>query len=386
MPRKHTRTGRCRGRLCRAVMLSALLAGGCESWRSAKNDHPVLGPPPPRLSQDEVPAMRFAEADGEGSSSAGLVKVSLTDPQPLSDHAVVAIVNGQPILAGQLLAPFRPYYSGKPDWQANQIKKEIIGKRLDRRIDEVLLVQALELMLKPEQLKQMNEMLDKEFEKKSQGIMEGLKVNSKIEAEKMLSKQSTSLAEYEQEFKTQQLAALYMQEKMGALTPVIGRQEILDYYDANLKKYEHPARAQFQLLAINYGGKVSKDDAKAKLRQALDALDAGQDFATVAKQFSEGPRADRGGQWDWLKPGEFADPNVDRALFELPVGQVSNVFETENGFAVVRVTKREPAGRTPVADVQDQIRQALLSQAQERNAEVVLNDLRDKAVITKYLD
>jgi parvulin-like peptidyl-prolyl isomerase len=65
---------------------------------------------------------------------------------------------------------------------------------------------------------------------------------------------------------------------------------------------------------------------------------------------------------------------------------VSNVFETANGFAVVRVTKREPAGRTPVADVQDQIRQTLLSEAQERNAEVVLSDLRDKAVITKYLD
>jgi parvulin-like peptidyl-prolyl isomerase len=367
-------------------MLSALLAGGCESWRSAKNDHPVLGPPPPRLSQDEVPAMRFAEADAEGPSDAGFVKVSLTDPEPLSDHAVVAIVNGEPIMAGELLAPVRVHYAGMSKWQAEQYKRMVIEKTLDRRIDEVLLVQALELMLKPEQLKQMNEMLDKEFQKKSEDIQAGLGVNSRAEAEKLLSKQSTSLAEYEQAFKMQQLAALYMQEKMGALTPVIGRQEILDYYETNIKKYEHPARAQFQLLLINYGNGVSQDDAKAKLHQALDALDAGEAFPNVAKRFSEGPQAARGGQWDWLKPGEFADPNVDRALFELPVGQVSNVFETENGFAVVRVTKREPAGRTPVAEVQDQIRQALLNQAQERNAEVVLSDLRDKAVITKYLD
>lgn len=368
-------------------MLSALLAGGCESWRSAKNDHPVLGPPPPRLTREEAPAARVALAGtSDAAGSTGYVKVSLSDPEPLSEHAVIAIVNGQPIMAGQLLAPFRPYYAGKADWEANQIKKAMIEKQLDRRIEEVLLVQALERMLKPEQLKQMNEMLDQEFEKKSEAIMAGLKVNSKVEAEKMLSKQSTSLAEFEQAFKTQQLAALYMTEKMGARTPVIGRQEILAYYNANLDKFEHPARAQFQLLQVNFGGKVSKDDAKAKLRQALDALDAGQDFSEVAKRFSEGPRADRGGQWDWLKPGEFADPNVDAALFELPVGQVSGVFEMANGYAVVRVTKREPAGRTAVSAVQDEIKQALLGEAEERNAKSVLAELHSKAVITKYLE
>ncbi len=367
-------------------MLSALLASGCESWRSAKNDHPVLGPPPPRLTADEAPALRVADAGAARDSTSGYVKVSLSEPEPISDHAVVAIVNGHPILAGRVLAPVRPHYANLSKWEAEQYKRMAIEKTLDRHIEEVLLVQALELMLKPEQLKQMNDALDQEFEKKSEAIMANLKVNSKVEAEKMLSKQSTSLAEFEQAFKTQQLAGLYMSEKMGSRTPVIGRQEILAYYNANISKFEHPARAQFQLLQVNFGGKVSKDNAKAKLRQALDALDAGEAFPEVAKRFSDGPQAARGGQWDWLKPGEFVDPNVDAALFELPVGEVSRVFEMTNGYAVIRVTKREPAGRTPVSAVQEEIRQALLNEAEQRNYKEVLGELRSKAVITTYLE
>lgn len=386
MPSQHNRTRLSRGRLCRAALASALLAGGCEAWKSAKVDHPVLGPPPPRLSREEVPSQGIAVADASGESGAGYVKVSLTSPEPISDHAVVAIVNGRAILAGQILAPFRPYYAGKSDWEAAQIKKMIIEKQLDTRIDETLLVQSLELMLKPEQLKGIDEKLNEEFEKESQKIMEGLKVNSKIEAEQMLSKQSTSLAEFEQAFKTKQLATLYMSEKMGARMPLIGRNEILAYYNANLDKYEHSARAQFQLLKINYGGTVTKQAAQAKLDEALNALASGEPFPDVAKRYSEDPQARRGGQWDWLKPGEFADANIDKALFTLPVGQVSPVFETTNGFAVVRVTDREQAGRTPVTEVQDDIRSALLKEAEDRNVKELFAELREKAVITKYVD
>jgi parvulin-like peptidyl-prolyl isomerase len=390
MPRQHYRTRLCRGRLGRAALASILLTSvsvsGCESFKSAKVDHPVLGPAPPRLSHDESPETKLALADDAGTKTAGYVKVSLTEPTPLSDHSVIAIVNGRPILAGELLAPFRPYYSGKPEWQAEKIKKAIIEKQLDNRIDEVLLVQSLQLMIKAEQMKQIEEKLNEEFEKESQKIMAGLKVNSKLEAEQVLSKQSTSLAEYKQSFKTKQLASLYMAQKLGDRVPVIGRHEILEYYNAHPEKYEHAARAQFQLLSVSFDGKRDKQAARERMNEALDALDQGVPFPDVAKKFSDDPQASRGGQWGWLKPGEFADPNVDRALFALPVGQPSQVFETATAFVVVNVTNREPAGRTPVAEVQDGIRTALLAEAQERAATAVLAELRDKAVVTKYLD
>lgn len=383
------RRSRCRGRLCRAALASALVvAGGCEGWRTVKVDHPVLGPPPPRLSYDEPPASNIKVADASSESDGGYVKVALSDPAPLSDHSVVAIVNGEPIIAGELLAPYRSHFAaaaskGAPEAQIEQMKKEIIsGQLLEQRIDQVLLVQALRLMLKSEQLKQMEEKLKEAFAEENQRIMSKLGVGSKIELEELLAKQGTSLTEYEEAFKTKQLAEMYLFTKVGEQAPVVGRHEILEYYNVNRSKYEHPARARFQLIEIT---KTGKPDARAKLDLALAELERGEAFPTVAQRYSQGPQADRGGQWDWLKPGEYADKQVDRALFELPVGQVSQLFESPDAYRIIKVTEREAAGRTPLAEVQEAIREQILRDAREKAVKNLFAELRENAVVTTYL-
>lgn len=398
MPSPPDRSRLRRGRLCRAVLASALLAGGCESWKSAKVDNPVLGPPPPRLSWDEAPDRGVAVADASGTPDAsggpaGLVRVSLSTPGPISDHAVVAIVNGEPILAGELLAPYQAYFvraaaKGATDGQIEEFKKGVIGKYLDRRVDQAMLVQALRLMLKAEQWKQTEEKLDAEWKKQLVRIMEKKEVNSRAELEQMLAKDGASLTEYEHAFKVDQLSTLYLQFKTGETNPVFGRKDVLDYYEANHAKYEHPARARFQLLMVSTAANGGKEQARAKLDAALAEVRRGDPFPDVAKRHSDGPRAAQGGQHDWYKPGDFAAKAVDRALFELPVGQVSEAFETQtpDAFMVVRVTEREPAGRTPLAEVQEDIRKTLLKDAQRKAVDGLLAKLRETAVVTKYVD
>ncbi|HEX6986041.1 MAG TPA: peptidyl-prolyl cis-trans isomerase [Planctomycetaceae bacterium] len=392
MPRPPDRTRRRRGRLCRALLASAALAaGGCEGWRTVKVDNPVLGPPPPRLSWDEQPDPGAAVADASGESTAGYVKVSLTESGPISDYAVVATVNGEPILAGEVLAPFNAHFvkaaaQGVPEREIERVKTALIRQHLPQRIETVLLVQSLRLMLKPEQLKQMDEQLDKEFAKENRRIMEKFGVHSKVELERALAQEGSSLAEYEQAFKNQQLAMLYLGTKTGERTPVIGRQEIVEYYTANVAKYEHTARARFQLLMATFAGNGGKEQARAKIDAALAELDRGEAFGDVVMRHSDGPQAKKGGQHDWFKPGEFNSPEVDRALFELPVGQVSPVYEMPNAFVVVKVTEREPAGRTPLSEVQDEIRSTLLKQARETTVRDLLAELRENAVVTTYLE
>lgn len=370
--------------------------GGCESWRTAQVDNPVLGPPPPRLSWTEAPAeeaVSVADASGaaSGETTSGYVKVSLNEPAPISEFAVMAIVNGEPILAGEILAPFRPHFmkmnaQGATERQVEQLKMAVLHKHLPQRIETALLVQALRLMLKSEQLKQTEEMLDKEFEKHLQEIMPQHKVTSKAELEQVLAATGTSLAEYEQHFKNNQLSMLYLGTKSGERTPVIGRQDIVDYYNANLDKYEHSARARFQLLMTTFSANDGKDGARAKIDAAYAELARGEPFGDVAIRHSNHPTSVDGGQHDWYKPGEFNSKDVDRALFELPVGEISPIYEMTTGFAVVKVTEREPAGRTPLAEVQDKIRSTLLEEARKTAIQGLLAELRENAVVTTYLE
>jgi len=396
MPFPPDRTGLRRGRLCRALLASsvasALAAGGCESWKSAKNDNPVLGPPPPRLSWNEEPAggVRVADASGETS---GVVRVSLSAPGPISNHAVVAIVNGEPILAGELLAPYQPHFvrfaaQGASERDIDQMKKGAIAKGLDQRIDQTLLVQSLRLMLKADQWKQTEEKLDEEWKKQNRKIMEKAGVNSRAELEQKIASEGGSLSEYEHAFKVDQLSRLYLQFKTGETDPVFGRQDVVDYYNANAAKYEHPARARFQLLMVSFAKNGGKEQARAKLDEALAELGRGEPFPDVAERHSDHATAKKGGQHDWYKPGDFSVKAVDDALFSLPVDRVSEVFESDKpaAFMLVRVTEREPAGRTPLAEVQDEIRDTLMTEARQKTVEGLLAKLHDTAVITKYVD
>src|SRR5690606_3740740 len=123
-----------------------------------------------------------------------------------SEFAVMAIVNGEPILAGEILAPFQPHFfkmreQGATDRQVEQLKTAVIEKHLPQRIETALLIQSLRLMVKGDQLKMMEQELDKLFQKHLVEIMPQHKVTSKAELEKALAATGTSLAAYEQDFK-----------------------------------------------------------------------------------------------------------------------------------------------------------------------------------------
>ena len=80
----------------------------------------------------------------------------------------------------------------------------------------------------------------------------------------------------------------------------------------------------------------SKEDAKARMDQALEALyDQGQDFAAVARTYSDGPLASRGGDLGWVPRGQLM-PEVERKIFALRPGETTDAFETAAGYHLIR--------------------------------------------------
>src|SRR3989304_1205078 len=82
-------------------------------------------------------------------------------------------------------------------------------------------------------------------------------------------------------------------------------------------------------------------------------------FSELAKSKSDGLTAKDGGEHDWTTQGALKAATIDHALFTLPVGQMSPILESEQGFHIVRVLERKPAGRKPFTEVQNDIRDKL---------------------------
>jgi len=80
----------------------------------------------------------------------------------------------------------------------------------------------------------------------------------------------------------------------------------------------------------------NKEEAKARMDAALQALyDQGRTFDDVARTYSDGPLASRGGDLGWVPRGQLM-PEVERKIFALHAGETTNAFETDAGYHLIR--------------------------------------------------
>lgn len=400
-------------RACALCVLWVTAIVGCESTRSVKVDNPVLGPPPPRIRTPETDASAPVAQTGSAAGTAETVASNgfesgsgsdthapdvrpvyalsttvLTQPE-LTGHEVVALVNGNPIFVSEIL----DYYSKNlqqlrkevPATQYVQLRNELIKRDLPQVIETRLLVDLFKQRLKPEQLDHVRGILINEFEKEVARIQKELKASSRAELMRKLEEQGTTLDALQEAFINRHMATEYLRSQTKFRTH-FPREELLAYYREHIDDYRIPGRVRWQQIVIDFEEHGGRDEAWRVFRQVAEALRAGEDFGEVARRFSDGATASEGGVWDWTRKGSLSNKAVEKALFELPVGTISQEFITDRNIQIVRVLERiEPSVR-PFEDVQDEIRQKLMDEARREALKAKLEELKAQADIVTIFD
>ena len=152
--------------------------------------------------------------------------------------------------------------------------------------------------------------------------------------------------------------------------------EIEEYYSANQASYETPEqrRASHILLQVLPSATAGeKAEVKATAEATLARIRAGESIADLAPELSvDTISAARGGDLGFFGRGAMV-PTFDAAVFSTPVGELSEVVETDFGFHIIQVTGERDAGTQPLDEVREDIRTRIsLDQAQDL--------IREKAV------
>ena len=91
----------------------------------------------------------------------------------------------------------------------------------------------------------------------------------------------------------------------------------------------------------NATGKVDTAATKAKIDSVYEKIKAGEDFAELAKRYSDDPGSkEKGGDIGFIQRRTLAKP-LDEAAFDLKVGQVSDIIQTSYGFFIMKVTDKK---------------------------------------------
>jgi peptidyl-prolyl cis-trans isomerase SurA len=126
--------------------------------------------------------------------------------------------------------------------------------------------------------------------------------------------------------------------------------------------------------------KAEQARAHADAERVLQRLKTGEDFATVAKQVSQGPSAADGGDLGWLRRGTIQKALED-AAFGLKDGQVSGIVQAGPGLHIVKVEERRIGGARSFEDAKEEIRNRLLDEQVTATRQQLLDELRKAAVV-----
>ncbi len=118
--------------------------------------------------------------------------------------------------------------------------------------------------------------------------------------------------------------------------------EAKKFYDTNQKRYGESVRASHILIKADLKDEKAKAEARKKIEDLLKRAQAGEDFAELAKQYSEDPGGkNTGGEYVFGR-GRMVPP-FEQAAFSLEVDQISDIVETMHGYHIIKLSEKMPA-------------------------------------------
>lgn len=112
-------------------------------------------------------------------------------------------------------------------------------------------------------------------------------------------------------------------------------------------------------------GKTDAEKAEIykKMEEILIRARSGEDFAALAKEFTEDPGSkDNGGLYEDFGRGRMVKP-FEEAAFNVPVGEISDIVETRYGYHILQIVNRKKETR-PLEDVRAELEQQVLRRKQ----------------------
>ncbi|NTV42307.1 MAG: peptidylprolyl isomerase [Syntrophobacteraceae bacterium] len=291
----------------------------------------------------------------------------------------IAVVNGVAIGRGEFdkaMSRFEKQRNAEekpatPD-EIKAMKERILQSLIDR---ELLLQEAKKAGVKVD---------DKEVEEQVANLKKRLGDEARFK--QMLEKWEFNEAQFRDNLRSEMIVRKFLDQHVGAKATV-SDQDAKAYYDAHPDVFKTTEQIRASHILVKVEPDASAEDktkAKDKMTAVQERIKKGEDFAAVAKEVSDCPSKEKGGDLNFFSKGMMVAP-FEEAAFGLSPGSVSDIVETQFGYHLIKVTEKKPEGTRAYDEVKGPVQQHLKQQRYAELRNKYMEELRSKAKIEVFM-
>lgn len=315
-----------------------------------------------------------------GKTDSTEVKVEKAVTAKTDPAKVLVEVNGKKFTQGEADNEINSRLSGAmgqiPETQMEALQAKMLKESVDDFVTRTLLTEAAERGKITVSDAEINSAIDKIKTNLPKGMsLQDAMKQSGITEEKLHAEVSLGL-------RINKIIDAQLKDKKGP-----SEKEIKDYYNVNKKLFEVPetVHARHVLLKTEEkDDKKVKEEKKTKIEGLRKQLVAGADFTKIAKENSDCPSKEKGGDLGTFGRGQMAKPFED-AAFSQKVKDIGPIIETQFGYHIIQVLEHNQPKTKQLDEVKDKIADILQRQKLQETAERYIADLKTKAKIV-YAD
>src|SRR5215470_1214080 len=349
----------------------------------AQENPPAQNPQPaPKL---ESPQMAAPEPETEKKPAAPPVKAAKPAKPAITGEGrvveeIVARVNNEIITSSELeKARASAAEDAQQDCGGRCTQEQLQVATEDRQ--KFALRDLIDQSLLAQRGKDMGINVEAEVVKQLDQIRIQNKIPNMEEFEKAVAKEGLNWDDFKNNIRNKALTQQVISREVGSHI-TITHEEAVKFYEEHKNEFEKPEQVALRAIELSTEGKDETQlaDVKKKADELLKRIGEGEDFAVLAKRFSDGSTAQQGGYLGVYKRGELSK-SIEDKVFTMKKNQLTDVIETRQGFLILQVLERYEAGVQPYDKVENEIMDHLYGERIQPALREYLKTLREQSYV-----
>lgn len=263
----------------------------------------------------------------------------------------------------------------------DELKKEYSGDELKAKTEEMrkeLLKQMIEDRLILQEAKKDNITVDDfEVEQRLRDVKSRFPSEDVFYAEVERSGVSTEVLKkrYRENIMMSKLVDHAVRGKV-VVTPT----EIENYYKKHAEELKAPESVHLRGIVLRFDVESAEDVVKQKADDMVKLAREGRDFSELAKVYSQGAKAQEGGDFGFVEKGQMRE-DFEKIIFALKPGEVSEPAKTDTGYFIFKVDEKKESYVRPLQEARTDIEDTIYREKAQKRYQDWIEKLKRDAFI-----